>query len=346
MKTNRWVQINILVVIVTLLAAGGVSNAASSVSGSSERAAAVAGQLEAQPGDVPEGLTADDWTIMQDLMREAQYQFAWQEIGGAWAYRAPNRAHNLALSMAAGGLYAARYRAEGESLWDFGLTLAAYGGQTFPAAIAGADLSGSRERVEYHWSRNVVEWYVNRAEGVEHGLTLIAPPAGTDGSTVELTFTLRGSLTPELDGSGRVLRLKDAGGSAVLFYDQLDVNDAGGKTLPAHMRLVGCAPDRRPVNCPLQLIIDDTGAVYPITVGSLLHNQAAKLAASDAADGDLFGYSVAISGDTVVISLVTRWPSAGIPLSSERTRKTARVATAGRPTSLRATGVGRITGAT
>ena len=49
----------------------------------------------------------------------------------------------------------------------------------------------------------MVEWYVNSADGVEHGLTLAAPPAGTDGSTVELTFALRGSLTPELDASGR-----------------------------------------------------------------------------------------------------------------------------------------------
>ena len=236
MKTNRWVQVTIVVVVVALLAAAGVSHAALPVSGqtiefaggSSEGAAAVAGQPEAQPGDVPEGLTADDWAAMRDLMREAQYQFTWQVSDGAWAYHAPNRAHDLSLSLSADGFHAARYSPEGESLWDLRLSLAAYGGQTLPAAIAGAGLSGSRERVEYHWSRDVVEWYANSAEGVEHGLTLAAPPAGADGSTVELTFALRGSLTPEMDGSGRALRLKDASGETALLYDQLAVYDASG----------------------------------------------------------------------------------------------------------------------
>ena len=78
------------------------------------------------------GLTAEDQATMQDLIREAQYQFTWQVSDGVWAYRAPNRAHDLSLSLAADGFHAARYSAEGELLWDFGLSLAAYGGQTFP----------------------------------------------------------------------------------------------------------------------------------------------------------------------------------------------------------------------
>ena len=314
MKTNRWVQVTIVVVVVALLAAAGVSRPAPPASGqtiefgggSSEGAAAEAGQPEARAGDapeddVPQGLTAGDWAAMRDLIREAQYQFTWQVSDGTWAYHAPNRAHDLSLSLAADGFHAARYGPGGEPLWDLYLSLAAYGGQTFPAAVAEGGLSGSRERVEYHWSRDVVEWYVNSAEGVEHGLTLAAPPAGTDGSTVELTFALRGSLTPELDTSGRALRLKDAGGSTVLLYDQLAVYDTAGKTLPAHMRLAGCAPDRQPANGTLQLVIDAAGAAYPLTVDPLLHGQAAKLTASDAANYAYFGGSVAISGETVVV---------------------------------------------
>ena len=61
MKTNRWVQVTIVVVVVALLAAAGVSHTVPPVSGqtiefaggSSEGAAAEAGQPEAQPGDVP-----------------------------------------------------------------------------------------------------------------------------------------------------------------------------------------------------------------------------------------------------------------------------------------------------
>jgi hypothetical protein len=138
----------------------------------------------------PAGLTDGEWVTMQDLIRQAQYQFTWQVSDGMWAYRAPNRANDFSLSLAVDGFHATRYNAAGEPLWDFGLSLAAYGEpfglaqdqQTFPAAIAADGLVGSRERVEYHWSRDVVEWYTNSAAGVEHGLTLAAPPAGISGS--------------------------------------------------------------------------------------------------------------------------------------------------------------------
>ena len=140
MKANRWVQVTIVVVVVALLAAAGVSHAALPVSGQTIEfagGAAEAGQPEAQAGDapggdVPEGLTAGDWAAMQDLMREAQYQFTWQVSDGAWAYRAPNRAHDLSLSLSADGLHAARYSPEGEPLWDLRLSLAATVGRPSP----------------------------------------------------------------------------------------------------------------------------------------------------------------------------------------------------------------------
>ena len=130
MKTSRWVQITIVVVVLAMLAPAGVSRAFSPVDGeaieftggSSEGMASDARQREVQPGDVPEGLTADDWAAMQDLMREAQYQFAWQVSDGTWAYRAPNRAHDLSLSLSADGFHTARYSQDGEPLWDLGLS--------------------------------------------------------------------------------------------------------------------------------------------------------------------------------------------------------------------------------
>ncbi|MGD8398744.1 MAG: FG-GAP repeat protein, partial [Anaerolineae bacterium] len=253
----------------------------------------------------PAGLTAGEQATILDMIREAEYQFAWQvNDDGEWAYRAPNRANDLSLSLATDGFHAARYGAKGEILWDFGLSLAAYGDpfgpaqdkQTFPCAVARDSLIGDRERVEYHWSQDVVEWYTNSAAGVEHGLTLAAPPAGADGSAVELTFALRGSLAPELDGDGGALRLKDASGETVLRYDQLAVYDATGRALPIHMRLT-----EGPQSAHLHLVVDTASAVYPLTVDPVLHGQAAKLTASDTEDGDDFGFSVAVSGDIVVV---------------------------------------------
>jgi hypothetical protein len=237
---------------------------------------------------------------MLDLVREAEYQFTWLVSDGARAYHAPNRAHDLSLTLAADGLHAARYSEEGELLWSLGLSLAAYGGQTFPTGVGEGRLRGNREGVEYHWSRDVVEWYVNSADGVEHGLTLRAPPAGSDGSHVELTFALRGSLTPELDGSGRALRFKDTGGGTVLHYDQLVVYDASGSLLPARFSL-SRGGESRGDGDSLHITIDTTNASYPLVVDPLFHSQAVTLTASDAQNNDDFGRSVAISADTIVV---------------------------------------------
>ncbi|MEJ2210846.1 MAG: FG-GAP repeat protein, partial [Anaerolineae bacterium] len=298
---HRYVFTSLTLILTLLLVAPGLTPAATARVAPPVQEVARVDQPDAGI-TAPAGLTDGEWTTMQDLIRQAQYQFAWQvSDDGVGAYRAPNRAHGLSLSLAADGFHAARY-SEGEMLWEFGLSLAAYGEQTFPAAIGEDSLVGGRERVEYHWSRNVVEWYVNSAEGVEHGLTLAAPPAGADGSSVELAFALRGSLMPELDGEGGALRLKDASGRTVLRYDQLTVYDAMGRSLNSYFFL-SPEGEGRGEGEVLHLIIDTAGAVYPLTVDPLIHAQVKKLAAFDAEDGDRFGSSVAISGDTVVVGV-------------------------------------------
>ena len=123
----------------------------------------------------PAGLSANDWANMEELMRAAQYQTTWQVEGGEWAYRAPNPAHGLSLAFAGDGFTATRHGDEGEPLGAFGLRFAAYGDHTFTSPISRDGLTARRERVEYHWSRDVIEWYINSADGVEHGLTLAAP---------------------------------------------------------------------------------------------------------------------------------------------------------------------------
>jgi len=299
-RQHTHILISLTFILSLLFAVPGVTPAATA--GEAPLVREIAGVDQSGAGtSAPAGLADGEWATMQDLIRQAQYQFAWQvNDDGEWAYRAPNRAHGFSLSLAADGFHAAHYSAAGEPLWDFGLTLAAYGEQTFPAVIGGSDLVGSRERVEYHWSRDVVEWYTNSAEGVEHGLTLAAPPAGADGAPVELTFALRGSLTPELDANGRVLCLKDASGETALLYDQLTVYDATGRALPAHFSL-SPGGEGRGEGQTLHLTIDTTNATYPLTVDPVLHGEVAKLTASDTADDDQFGYSVAVSGDTVIV---------------------------------------------
>lgn len=65
------------------------------------------------------------------------------------------------------------------------------------------------------------------------------------------------------------------------------------------MKLSGCEVSE---NCRLQLLINSASAVYPLTVDPLIYSKVKKLLASDAANSDNFGYSVAISGDTAAVS--------------------------------------------
>jgi hypothetical protein len=82
-------------------------------------------------------------------------------------------------------------------------------------------------------------------------------------------------------------------------YTGLYAYDAEGQTLPAQMRLSGCEPALASKACNLQLVVDASDAVYPLTIDPWL--QQAKLTASDGAISDYFGDTVAISGDTVVV---------------------------------------------
>src|SRR5262249_11994574 len=77
---------------------------------------------------------------------------------------------------------------------------------------------------------------------------------------------------------------------AVLQYAGLKVWDADGKPLPAQLEADGDG---------LRLQFDDRGSRYPITIDPIA--QQAYLKASNTGQFDEFGWSVAISGDTVVV---------------------------------------------
>ena len=76
----------------------------------------------------------------------------------------------------------------------------------------------------------------------------------------------------------------------MVTYSGLKVWDTDGDTLPA--RFVAEANGVR-------LLVDERGARYPITVDPIA--QQAYVKASNTGLGDEFGYSVAVSGDTVVV---------------------------------------------
>jgi trimeric autotransporter adhesin len=186
--------------------------------------------------------------------------------------RAVNAAHHLMTTFAPDGI---AFTGERGARWS--LRLAAVGADAVSPTLAPI-IAGTR--VEYRRG-DLTEWYLNGPLGVEQGFTLAAPPRM--GDALALTLAVRGGTTPQIDGSDVALTMPDG---EVFQYGHLRVTDATGRQLPAHMSINHGA---------IAITTNLTGAAYPVTVDPLVQQKI--LTASDGADGDYFGFSVATSSD-------------------------------------------------
>jgi hypothetical protein len=138
----------------------------------------------------------------------------------------------------------------------------------------------------------LLEWYENRAEGIEQGFRIDAAPGyRREGERLRLRLAVEGELRARGADEGQAVDLVTRAGERALRYDHLKVWDAEGKDLPASMRVEGKS---------VWLEVEDQGAVYPVTIDPTFSQQA-KLTASDGAALDQFGQSVAISGETAIV---------------------------------------------
>ena len=211
---------------------------------------------------------------------EAAYHAVAAEGGGL---SAANPAQGYEAELTASGFTVAA----GEVRW--GLALESWGCGAGVEAVAPAVPEASANRVEVRRGA-LVEWYANGPLGLQQGFTLEAAPPGCGaGEPVDLVLAPVGELEMEVDPDGRGLSVLGADGRVVLRYRGLAAFDAGGQEVPVGLRLRG---DRVVVEVA-------GGASYPVLVDPFV--EVAKLTASDGATGDLFGDSVAVSGDTVVV---------------------------------------------
>ncbi len=177
--------------------------------------------------------------------------------------------------------------ANGSSRWSVALVGYGHGDKVVPAATAIP--SARKNRVEYRRG-GLTEWYVNGPAGLEQGFTINDRPFGSQREQLTIALQLSGNLNAfaEKDGSG--LSLSDQAGNVKLRYAGLSAYDKSGRELRLWLEL----REKK-----LLLHVDDTGALYPVTVDPTV--QLAKLGASDGNTGDWLGYSIAISGSTIVI---------------------------------------------
>ena len=124
-------------------------------------------------------------------------------------------------------------------------------------------------------------------------LGTVAPGRGRSTAAddlIHVELALSGSLRPVISEDGLAIDFEAPGGARVVHYAELAVTDARGESLAAWME--GYAGVR---GGGIRIVIDDAGAVYPITVDPLATSPA-WTAESDQA-GAWFGFPVATAGD-------------------------------------------------
>lgn len=234
---------------------------------------------------LPDGLSRSDWAGIQKAHSLERHRVA-PLVGqaGVWQARNPGQAWRTYFD-------GRGFRVEPDTgAWTWGLELSRYGIADEQHEVGGeAQVTTDATRVSYAWGAELEEWFVNDTRGLEHGFTLRERP-GSGTGPLTLDLTVRGGLQPVALPSGRSVTFVDARGMAVVTYAGLMVLDADGHELSARLEVEDTA---------LKVVVADQGARYPVTIDPVA--QQAYLKATNTGAGDEFGYSVAVSGDTVVV---------------------------------------------
>jgi hypothetical protein len=245
---------------------------------------------EGESASLPAGVGQSWWSAVQRDIAASEYRVSRLNQGGTTvgegAYQAPNRAQGFRTIFTERGIRVVP-RTDQTQAWELGLELVGIGpsGGVRPVAAGTLSAEGARARIE---RAGLVEWYVNGPRGLEQGFTVATPPAGLAG-TGELVLELEvgGSLRATVVEGGRAVELLH-GSVRMLRYAGLEVRDARGNKLPAHIEV---GRDGQSI----RLVAAVGGASWPVTVDPLL-TSTTWTAECDQAYAD-FGWSVASAGD-------------------------------------------------
>ncbi len=180
--------------------------------------------------------------------------------------------------------------------WQVGFRLRGIGrgGRVAFRPVAAPTLAATTDTsVRYQHGAAFATEFVNTPAGLRQNYYLARRPGGPAGP-VRVELALETNLRPVAEGA-QAVRLEDAAGQTVLRYADLRAWDATGRALPARLALGKNRIGAR--SRSLALVVDDTGARYPLTVDPLATTPATTLTDPTNKDGDRFGWSVAGVGD-------------------------------------------------
>ncbi|HMV48968.1 MAG TPA: putative Ig domain-containing protein, partial [Blastocatellia bacterium] len=205
---------------------------------------------------------------------------------GRWAWRAPNPSAGYDAYVTEAGVSIA---VDKQSYVNLHLRSLGYGAALH--GVAAGEVNGDKQSITIQ-RNNVREWFVNTPDGLEHGFTLNEPPSSVRQKDLPLRLAMQinegwQALADE-DGA-RVFLRNEAG--QVIEYGKLVARDARGLNLMARLTVA----DEQVV-----IEVEDHDAEYPLTIDPLFTMQR-RFIAFDGRSLDLFGYAVALDGDTAII---------------------------------------------
>ena len=262
-----------------------------------ESTAALPGKPEqlTSPDQVPKGLAKSDWSSIRAAYEAGRHAF--QPTASGWQARNPGQQWTTQFDQRG---FLAQPKAGG---WTWGLELQSYGFGEKQTAVGGTPaVKAEGQRLSYQWDATVQEWFVNDQRGLEHGFTISQRPQAdptlkSSDSTLNFVIATRGSLSPQVAADAQGVSFQDKSGATVLNYAGLKVWDADGKTLASRFEAAG--------EGRVRLRVEEGAARYPITIDPIAQQAYLKAGqVSAGGGGDQFGYSVAVSGDTVAVGII------------------------------------------
>ena len=158
-------------------------------------------------------------------------------------------------------------------------------GRSSPRVLSPGPFAFGPRRTNEALGDGLTAWYTTTSSGFEQGFTVSRRPPGKGGS-FSINQFYSSSLDPAVVAPGRLSFSGPAG--PVMAYGPLQAIDASGRLVPAQLSL---AEGR------LQIVVDDTGAAYPLDIDSAITASRTPVASFSGSPGTYFGLSVAISAD-------------------------------------------------
>ncbi|HND20012.1 MAG TPA: FG-GAP repeat protein, partial [Acidobacteriota bacterium] len=238
---------------------------------------------------------------LQEAVNRAQYDVLWRDqtpVKGlaSGAFEAINQKQKFATWFTDDRIVVHPSHA-GVPDWEFQFKFESlgYGATQYPVGPGkvSAELSKVENARLVGGITKLTEWYINRPEGLEQGITIEAPPAQrVPGERMRLGFRVGGDLFPQLEDPSAINFTRRNGSGTALRYDQLYVTDSIGNAVPAQFAVEGGK---------VWIEVDDAQAVYPINIDPTFALPFKLVGPTPLGAGG----SVAVYGNTAVVGTIS-----------------------------------------